>query len=34
MKVKCKECERIFNLADPTDAELYSYGHDCEASNT
>ena len=30
MKVKCPECERIFNLADPMDAELYGYGHDCE----
>ena len=30
MKVKCQECERVFNLADPTDAELYGYGHDCE----
>ena len=32
MKVKCSECERVFNLADPTDAELYGYGHDCEAA--
>jgi len=30
MKVKCAECQRVFNLADPTDAELYGYGHDCE----
>ena len=31
MKVKCVECERVFNLADPTDSEMYAYGHDCEA---
>ena len=30
MKVKCVECERVFNLADPTDSEMYAYGHDCE----
>jgi hypothetical protein len=30
MKVNCPECKRIFNLADPADAELYGYGHDCE----
>ena len=28
MKVKCIECEKIFNLADPVDAEAYGYGHD------
>lgn len=30
MKVKCAECQRSFNLADPIDAELYGYGHNCE----
>ncbi len=32
MKVKCVECERVFNLADPVDAEAYGYGHDCEVA--
>lgn len=27
----CPECGRVFDLADPTDAEELAYGHDCEA---
>jgi hypothetical protein len=27
----CVECERAFNMADETDAQEWSYGHDCEA---
>ena len=27
---QCPECDRVFNLADPTDAEEWAYGHDCE----
>ena len=29
--VKCVECERKFDLAQPADAEEWYYGHDCEA---
>jgi phage FluMu protein Com len=28
---RCVECNKVFNLADPTDSEMYAYGHDCEA---
>lgn len=27
----CLECERVFNMADETDVQEWSYGHDCEA---
>lgn len=27
--VKCKECERLFDLASASDAEEWYYGHDC-----
>lgn len=29
-KAKCPECGRVFDLTDPTDAEEWAYGHDCE----
>ena len=29
--IKCRECERGFDLASPADAEEWYYGHDCEA---
>jgi hypothetical protein len=29
--VKCRECERSFDLAVAIDAEEWYYGHDCEA---
>jgi hypothetical protein len=29
--IKCRECERSFDLAQPVDAEEWYYGHDCEA---
>lgn len=28
---RCVECGRRFDLTDPTDADEWSYGHDCEA---
>lgn len=28
---RCRECGRVFDLADETDAAEWSYGHDCEA---
>lgn len=28
--IQCKECDRVFNLLDNTDAEEWDYGHDCE----
>lgn len=31
MKTKCVECQRQFDLTDPTDAQEWAYGHDCEA---
>ena len=31
MKAQCKECNRVFDLTDDTDAEEWAYGHDCEA---
>jgi hypothetical protein len=30
-KVKCPECERVFDLTDETDADEWYFGHDCEA---
>ena len=27
---KCPECFRVFDMSDPTDAEEWVYGHDCE----
>jgi len=30
MKAQCKECHRVFDLADEEDAEEFYYGHDCE----
>ena len=32
MKVKCVECDRVFDLLNETDAEEWGYGHDCEPS--
>lgn len=29
-KVKCVECDRVFDLSDSLDAEEWSFGHDCE----
>jgi len=29
--VACIECGRKFDLLDDTDAQEWSYGHDCEA---
>jgi hypothetical protein len=26
----CKECGRVFDLFDETDAEEWAFGHDCE----
>lgn len=31
MEAKCRECGRIFDLLDETDAEEWGYGHDCES---
>ena len=31
MEAKCRECGRIFDLLDETDAEEWGFGHDCEA---
>lgn len=30
MTTKCPECNRVFDLTDPTDADEWAYGHDCE----
>jgi hypothetical protein len=27
---QCPECRRVFDLLDPTDAEEWFFGHDCE----
>lgn len=27
---QCPECGRVFDLTDPTDADEWAYGHDCE----
>lgn len=29
-KIKCLECERVFDLLNEDDAEEWYYGHDCE----
>jgi hypothetical protein len=29
---KCRECGRVFDLCDPTDADEFTNGHDCEAN--
>lgn len=29
-KVKCPECDRVFNLLDSRDADEWAWGHDCE----
>lgn len=31
MEAKCRECGRIFDLLDETDAEEWGFGHDCES---
>ena len=31
MTVTCPECDRVFDLTDPEDADEFYYGHDCEA---
>ena len=31
MEAKCRECGRIFDLLDETDAEEWGSGHDCES---
>lgn len=28
--VKCRECDRVFDLCDEVDASEWAYGHDCE----
>lgn len=28
--VRCVECRRVFDLLDPTDADEWYAGHDCE----
>jgi len=33
MLTRCVECERVFDLADETDAAELTYGHDCEATS-
>ena len=30
-KVRCPECERVFNLLDEEEANEWSFGHDCES---
>ena len=27
---QCPECGRVFDLSDPTDADEWAWGHDCE----
>ena len=27
---RCPECDRVFDLSDPTDADEWAWGHDCE----
>jgi hypothetical protein len=27
---RCVECGRVFDMLDPTDAQEWFYGHDCE----
>lgn len=27
---QCPECGRVFDLTDPTDADEWAFGHDCE----
>jgi len=29
--IQCKECDRVFDLLNDTDAQEWDYGHDCEA---
>ncbi len=29
----CPECGRVFDLFDPTDADEWAYGHDCEGGD-
>jgi hypothetical protein len=29
-KVKCRECDRVFDLLDEEEAGEWYYGHDCE----
>jgi hypothetical protein len=29
-RAKCRECDRVFDLANAADAEEWAYGHDCE----
>ena len=30
-RVKCAECDRVFDLLNETDEEEWHYGHDCES---
>lgn len=30
-KNKCRECGRVFDLLNKTEADEWAYGHDCEA---
>jgi len=30
--VKCRECDRVFDLSNPVDSDEWANGHDCEAS--
>jgi len=32
LRPECPECSRVFNLMDATDADEWSFGHDCEVS--
>ncbi len=31
-KIRCPECDRVFDLLDEVDANEWYYGHDCEVS--
>jgi hypothetical protein len=31
-RARCRECGRVFDLADEDDAAEWAYGHDCEES--
>jgi hypothetical protein len=31
-KIKCVECDRVFDLLNNGDANEWAYGHDCEVA--
>jgi hypothetical protein len=33
LTITCPECGRVFDTADPVDANEWAYGHDCEVTN-